>query len=159
MALFYTQLCLWWTDSYGEVALNPASKTTPVIVVFNSSQIFRGHSLNDSWELGPHVMNNLHGMLLRFRKDKVAAQGDIRKMYYMVRVTKEETMIQLFIWKFSGEDKLRTFRMKRLVMGNKPSSAILLSHSKKQLNSLITKKSIQSLSMLSPMTVMLTMSS
>ena len=102
-----------------QVALNPASKTTPVRVVFNSSQIFRGHSLNDSWELGPDVMNNLHGMLLRFRKDKVAAQGDIHKMYYMVRVTEEESMMQLFIWKFSGEDNLRTFRMKRLVMGNK----------------------------------------
>ena len=32
-----------------QMALNPASKKTPVRVVFNSSQIFKGHSLNTSW--------------------------------------------------------------------------------------------------------------
>ena len=32
--------------------------------------------------------------------------------------------MQLFVWKFKGEDKLRTFCMTRLVMGNKPSTNI-----------------------------------
>ena len=54
----------------------------------------------------------------------MGAQGDISKMFYMVRVTKEEEMMQLFVWKFKGEDKLRTFCMTRLVMGNKPSTNI-----------------------------------
>ena len=43
-------------------------------------------------------------------------------MFYMVRVTEEDSFMQLFIWKFSGEEKIRTFRMTRLVMGCKPSS-------------------------------------
>ena len=46
---------------------------------------------------------------MRFRNDVVGAQGDISKMFYMIRVTKEEEMMQLFVWKFKGEDKLRTF--------------------------------------------------
>ena len=31
-------------------------------------------------------------------------------------------MMQLFVWKFDGEEKIRTFSMTRLVMGNKPSA-------------------------------------
>ena len=34
--------------------------------------------------------------------------------------------MQLFIWQFKGEDRLKTFAMTRLVMGNKPSSNILI---------------------------------
>ena len=63
-------------------------------------------------------------MLLRFRSDIVAAQGDIRNMFYMIRVSKQEEMMQLWIWKFKGEEKIRTFAMTRLVMGNRPSSNI-----------------------------------
>ena len=103
------------------MALNPGSKSTPVRVVFNSSQKYRGYSLNSSWELGPDVMNNLHGVLLRFREDLVGGQGDIKKMFYMVRIPKEEQMMQLFLWQFPGEDKIKIFCMTRLVMGNKPS--------------------------------------
>ena len=106
------------------MALNPSSKSTPVRVVFNSSQRFRGFSLNTSWELGPDVFNSLHGILLRFRKDYVGGQGDVKKMFYMVRIAKEEQFMQLFMWKFSGDDRLRTFCMTRLVMGNKPSPAL-----------------------------------
>ena len=32
--------------------------------------------------------------------------------------------MQLFVWKFKGDDELRTFCMTRLVMGNKPSTNI-----------------------------------
>ena len=44
-----------------QMALNPSSKTTPVRVVFNSSQLFHGYSLNTSWDLGPDIMSNLLG--------------------------------------------------------------------------------------------------
>ena len=30
--------------------------------------------------------------------------------------------MQLFLWKFEGETKIRTFAMTRLVMGNRPSA-------------------------------------
>ena len=104
------------------MALNPGSLTTPIRTVFNSSQVYKGYSLNSSWELGPEMTGSLHGILLRFREDLVAAQGDVKKMYYQVRITPEEQMMQLYIWKFTGEDKIRVFAMTRLVMGNKPSA-------------------------------------
>lgn len=105
-----------------QMALNPASKSTPIRTVFNSSQVYKGYSLNSSWELGPDVTGNMHGILMRFREGLVGAQGDVKKMYYNIRVTEEEEYMQLFIWKFRGEDKIRTFAMTRLVMGNKPSA-------------------------------------
>jgi hypothetical protein len=67
-------------------------------------------------------MNNMTGILMRFREDAVGAQGDITKMYHMIRISSEEKMMQLFIWKFEGEDEVRTFCMTRLGMGNKISS-------------------------------------
>ena len=54
----------------------------------------------------------------------MGAQGDISKMFYMVRVTKEEEMMQLFVWKFKGDDKLRTFCVTRLLVRNKPTTNI-----------------------------------
>ena len=51
-----------------QVALNPDSKSTTVRVVFNSSQVYKGFSLNSSLELGPDILNNLHGVLLRFEQ-------------------------------------------------------------------------------------------
>ena len=42
--------------------------TTPCRIVFNSSAKFNGLSLNDYWTKGPDVMNNMLGILLRFRR-------------------------------------------------------------------------------------------
>ena len=68
-----------------QMAVVPSNKSTPIRVVFNSSQKFRGFSLNSSWNLGPDVMANLQATLLRFINDVMGAQGD--KMFYQVRVT------------------------------------------------------------------------
>ena len=106
-----------------QMALNPSSKSTPVRCVFNGSQQYRGYSLNSSVALGPEeIMNDLSGMLLRFREGIYAAQGDIKKMFYCVRVEYEEEMCQLWIWRFAGESKIRTFSMGRLIMGHKSST-------------------------------------
>ena len=89
-----------------QMALNPGSKTTPVRTVFNCSQVYRGYSLNSSLALGPeNGLNSLHAILLRFREDVVAAQGDITKQYYMLRIEPEEEFVQLWVWRFIGEDQ------------------------------------------------------
>ena len=63
-------------------------------------------------------MNNLQGILLRFWNNVVAAQGDITKMFYTVRIIEEDSWKQVSMWKFAGEDNIRLFHMVRLVMGN-----------------------------------------
>ena len=107
-----------------QMVVNPDNKTTPIRTVFNSSQVYKGHSLNTSWSLGPDVISELQGVLLRFRESRVAAQGDIAKMFYSVRVSPEDERMQLFVWRFSGETHIRTFAMTRIIMGHKPSSNI-----------------------------------
>ena len=120
-----------WTASGGktyyishQIVVVPENKSTPIRVVFNSSQKFMGKSLNESLALGPEVMNSLQGILLRFREHKVAAMGDIRKMFYCVRIAKEDQMCQLWCHQFDGCDEVETFCMCRLVMGNRPSTGI-----------------------------------
>jgi len=55
------------------------SKSTPVHIVFNSSAVFQGHRLNDYWMKGPDLLNDLLGVVLRFRENDVAFIGDISK--------------------------------------------------------------------------------
>ena len=65
-----------------QMVVVPSNKSTPIRVVFNSSQKFRGFSLNSSWNLGPDVMANLQATLLRFRNDVVGAQGTWAQLPY-----------------------------------------------------------------------------
>ena len=80
--------------------------------------------MNECLELGPDILTNLHGLFLRFRNNVIAAAGDIRKMYYMIRVTKQDEFMQLFVWKCKNESQLRQYAMTRIIMGSKPSPAI-----------------------------------
>ena len=60
------------------MAINPHSKSIPVRIVFNSSKVYRGYSLNSSWSLGPEdIMNSMTGILMRLREDAVGAQGNV----------------------------------------------------------------------------------
>lgn len=44
---------------------------------------YMGHTciLNEYWAKGPDLLNNLLGVLIRFRENKVAFIGGIKKMY------------------------------------------------------------------------------
>lgn len=55
------------------IAPNPHSVTTPIRLVWNSSQTFRGVSLNDLLTKAPDVLNQICAVLLRFRHGVHAA--------------------------------------------------------------------------------------
>ena len=57
--------------SHHEV-LRPESKSTPLRIVFNSSAVYQGHKLNDYWMKGADLLNDLFGVLLRFRESRTA---------------------------------------------------------------------------------------
>ena len=120
-----------WISSGGKIffmahqmAPNPQSKSTPVRVVFYNALKYKGESMNSNLDLGPDILTSLQGLLLRFRNDLFAASGDIKKMFYMVRMKKEDSFMQLFVWRWKGEEIIRIYSMVRLVMGNKPSVPI-----------------------------------
>lgn len=66
------------------IAPNPHSVTTPVRLVWNCSQRFRGVSVNNLLVKGPDFLNQIHVALLRFRSGVYTALGDIKMMYNSV---------------------------------------------------------------------------
>ncbi|XP_061896161.1 uncharacterized protein LOC133645296 [Entelurus aequoreus] len=91
------------------VAPNPHSVTTPVRIVWNSSQKYNGVSMNDLLLKGPDVLNPIRAVLLRFREGVNAALGDIRKM---------------FLWRDSPEEEISEYAVTRVNMGDKPAGCI-----------------------------------
>ena len=72
--------------------LRPESKSTPCRIVFNSSANFSGYVLNDYLAKGSNILNNLLGVLLRFREEKIGIIGDISKMYHAINITAFDQM-------------------------------------------------------------------
>lgn len=105
--------------------LKPESKSTPCRIVFNSSSKFQGHSLNDFLAKGPSLLNNMIGILLRFRQNRVAFIGDIKKMFHCIEIPNEDQMTHLFLWRDLDISKEpTTYAITRVNMGDRPSSAI-----------------------------------
>jgi len=106
------------------VAPNPHSSTTPVRIVWNSSQEFLGVSLNDLLHKGPDVLNPIRGVLLRFRSGLYAALGDVKKMYNSVWLKDKEVHLHRFLWRDRPEDDIEVFVVVRVNIGDKPAGCI-----------------------------------
>jgi hypothetical protein len=75
------------------------SKSTPLSIVFNSSLPFQGQCLNDYWHKGPDLLNNLPGILMRFRENYVAICGNISKMYHRIKIPERDQHVHRFLWR------------------------------------------------------------
>ena len=84
-----------------------------------------GQVLNEYWAKGPDVLNNLVGVLIRFRENQVALMGDIRKMYHTVKTKPIDQHTHRFLWR--DMDTTRdpdTYIIQRVSFRDKPSSII-----------------------------------
>lgn len=106
------------------VAPNPHSSSTPVRIVWNSSQEFKGMSLNNLLHKGPDVLNPIRGVLLRFRSGLYAALGDVRKMYNSVWLKDEEVHLHRFLWRDDPKEEISEFAVVRVNIGDKPAGCI-----------------------------------
>ena len=98
--------------------LRPDSHSTAMRIVFNSSTRVNGVSLNDCLAKGPSLLNNMLGILLRFRQEHFAFIGDISKMFHSIGIPLEDQMMHLFLWrKSSDEGEPRTYAMTAVNMG------------------------------------------
>ena len=68
-------------------------------IVFNSSASYAGHTLNDYWYKGPDLLNNLFGVVIRFRENPVVICFDIAKMYHMIAIPEEDQHVHSFLWR------------------------------------------------------------
>lgn len=106
--------------------VNTRSHSTPVRIVFNSSQVCQGMPLNSCLAKGPDCyMNNLIGILLRWREEQVALVGDIRKMFHSIHLKPLEQHCHRFLWRdLETDQEPDVYVMTRVNMGDTPAPAI-----------------------------------
>ena len=64
--------------------------------MFDCSVEYQGHNLNSKLLSGPDFINNLAGVLLRFREENVALTCDIQSMFHQVGVREPDRHYLLF---------------------------------------------------------------
>ena len=97
-------------------------------VVLNSSQKFKGVSMNDCLAKGPDCYNNsLLGMLVRFREHATVLIGDIKKMYNTVHLEELEQHMHRFLWRECNQSrKPDVWVITRVNLGDRPSGTIAI---------------------------------
>lgn len=93
-------------------------------VVFNCSLKCNDVSLNDRLLQGPDLINNLYGVLLRFREEMIGVVGDIRSMFYRVKVPKRHRDFLRFFWFDSERRSIVAYRLKVHVFGATSSPSV-----------------------------------
>ena len=78
-------------------------KPEKVRVVFDCGTKCKGVSLNDSVMGGPSLTCYLVGVLIRFREERIAVFGDIKLMFYQIRVNPEHVNALKFLWWPAGD--------------------------------------------------------
>lgn len=74
---------------------------------------------------GPKFVNDLTGVLLRFRKDAAGIMADIEQMFYRLLVTEDHRNLLKFFLSDPNEELIE-YRMKVHVFGNTPSPAVAM---------------------------------
>ena len=72
----------WYLPMFG---IHHPRKPESIRVVFDPSARYSGLSLNDTLMKGPDLSNSLHGILMRFRRERVAVIGDVEQMFHNLR--------------------------------------------------------------------------
>ena len=102
-------------------------KKKKIRVVFDCSAQYGGVSLNQQLLQGPDLINDLVGILLRFREEPVAFVADIKGMFHQFYVTEQHRNLLRFLWWKEGDPKkeLVEYRMKVHLFGatNSPGCA------------------------------------
>ena len=113
----------WYLPHFG--VYHP-KKPGKIRVVFDSSDKYKGCSLNDTLLMGPDLLNSLLGILIRFRSDSIACVADIEQMFYSFYVKEEHRDFLRFLWfKDNDPDKeVIEYRMHVHIFGNRPSPAV-----------------------------------
>jgi hypothetical protein len=94
--------------------------------IFDSSVKYKDKSLNGVLLSGPNLTNELLGVLMRFRKNRVAFIADIEQMFYSFLVREDHRDFLRFFWHRNNNlnEDLIEYRMRVHVFGNTPSPAI-----------------------------------
>ena len=95
------------------------SASSKVRIVFDASaKAPNGWSLNDCLRKGPNLLPDIAAVLLRFRTNPIALNGDLRKMFCQTAVTSEFQPYQLYLWRNCDTmSETKVYVMQRLMFG------------------------------------------
>ena len=83
--------------------------------VANAASVFKKQSLNKNFLSGPDLLNNLVGLLLRFRQDSVAVMAYIEAMFMQICIRTEDQSCLRFLW--PSKNSVQQFQYIRLIFG------------------------------------------
>ena len=114
---------IWYLPHFG--VYHPC-KPNKIRVVFDSSAVFQGKSLNRELLSGPDLLNNLLGILIRFRTKEIGVTCDIDQMFHAFYVYPPHRDLMRFLW-FKNNDKengIVDYKMTVHIFGNTSSPAV-----------------------------------
>ena len=91
--------------------INPHKPTTKLRVVYDASAKTRkeNKSLNECLYRGPVMLNDLCGLLMRFRLHQIAIVADIEKAFLQIGIQPNQRDVSRFLWlKDSGEIRVES---------------------------------------------------
>ena len=96
-----------------------SKRPTKIHVVFDCSAPYQNVSLNDHLLSGPSLVNELIGIICRFRKEEVAVMMDIKAMFHQFLVRERDRNLLRFLWWEEGDTRkpFVEFRMKVHLFG------------------------------------------
>lgn len=104
--------------------INPSKATTKVRIVYDASAKTRpeNSSLNESMYRGPIMLQNLTGILFRFRMNEIAMVSDIEKAFLQIGLQDEAKDATRFLWLqnkaiLETENNIQTYRFCRVPFG------------------------------------------
>ncbi|XP_066934903.1 uncharacterized protein [Clytia hemisphaerica] len=102
----------WYLPHHGVIEPHKPGK---IRTVFDAAAEVAGTSLNKSLFTGPDLLNSLIGILLRFRRYKVAVTADIEAMFHRVHLNEGDTDAVRFLWRDDPNSKSPPEHYKMLV--------------------------------------------
>ncbi|KAL9977210.1 hypothetical protein ACROYT_G014589 [Oculina patagonica] len=121
--------------------VTPEKTTTKIRIVFDASAKTRkgSQSLNESLHRGPIILEDLCGLLMRFRLNKVALVADVEKAFHQVGLQPEDRDVTRFVWlkdatKPTLENNVQVLRFTRVPFGMISSPFLLAATVKYHLN-------------------------
>lgn len=94
------------------------STTTKLRTVFDASaKTTNNYSLNDRMHIGPTILEDLWGVLIRWRIGKIALTADIEKMYRQYWVHKDDKKFLQILWRNNPTDALELLELQTVTFG------------------------------------------
>ena len=100
--------------------INP-HKPEKVRRVCNAAANYKGGSLNDKLRTGPDLLQNLVGIIFRFREHSIALTADIEAMFLQVKVLPADCKVLRFLWRYNVDEEIGVYEHSRHVFGAKSS--------------------------------------